>query len=103
METKLWEELEAEPDYLPPPALLRHSPTSAPHLIVGYEGFGLKPYLMRPYHVADLKRAKKNLQLHVILPRVADTAKYSRSFKVIFSRLVMSATYGVVLPKKPSG
>lgn len=59
METKLWEELEAKPDYLPPPAPLPHSPTSAPHVIVGDEGFGLKPYLMRPYPVADLEHEKR--------------------------------------------
>lgn len=58
-EAKLRLRIESDPTCLPPPEQLPNSCTSAPYVIVGDEGFGLKPYLMRPYPVAELQHEKR--------------------------------------------
>lgn len=49
----LREQIEEDTATLPGPRLLPGSATAAPVVIVGDEGFGLKPYLMRPYSMKD--------------------------------------------------
>ncbi|KAM7281187.1 uncharacterized protein ISCGN_006155, partial [Ixodes scapularis] len=56
---KLKETLERQPSILPDAKLLPRSRDSAPYVIVGDEGFGLKPYLMRPYPAAELTTNKR--------------------------------------------
>lgn len=56
---RLREALEREPSILPEAAALPRSTKTAPYVIVGDEGFGLKPYLMRPYPVAQLTSEKR--------------------------------------------
>lgn len=56
---KLKETLERQPSILPDAELLPRSTDSAPYVIVGDEGFGLKPYLMRPYPAAELTTDKR--------------------------------------------
>ncbi|CAN7991401.1 unnamed protein product [Ixodes hexagonus] len=56
---KLKEALERQPSILPDAELLPQSRDSAPYVIVGDEGFGLKPYLMRPYPAAELTTDKR--------------------------------------------
>ncbi|XP_040067830.1 uncharacterized protein LOC120841069 [Ixodes scapularis] len=56
---KLKETLERQPSILPDAELLPRSRDSAPYVIVGDEGFGLKPYLMRPYPAAELTTDKR--------------------------------------------
>ncbi|KAG0422099.1 hypothetical protein HPB47_002060 [Ixodes persulcatus] len=56
---KLKETLERQPSILPDAELLPRSRESAPYVIVGDEGFGLKPYLMRPYPAAELTTDKR--------------------------------------------
>ncbi|KAM7293087.1 protein ALP1-like [Ixodes scapularis] len=56
---KLKETLERQPSILPDAELLPRSRDSAPYVIVGDEGFGLKPYLMTPYPAAELTTDKR--------------------------------------------
>ncbi|KAM7294246.1 hypothetical protein ISCGN_023763 [Ixodes scapularis] len=56
---RLKEALERQPPMLPQAELLPRSREVAPYVIVGDEGFGLKPYLMRPYPVSDLTTDKR--------------------------------------------
>lgn len=56
---KLKEAMEGEPPILPEAKLLPRSSQVAPYVIVGDEGFGLKPYLMRPYPVTELDEDKR--------------------------------------------
>lgn len=58
-ETKLCKKLDKNRDFLPPPCLLPNSSKAAPFVIVGDEGFGLKPYLMRPYPFTELQHEKR--------------------------------------------
>ncbi|KAM7311775.1 protein ALP1-like [Ixodes scapularis] len=56
---KLKEALEKEPSILPDAQVLPRSTQAAPYVIVGDEGFGLKPYLMRPHPAAELTTEKR--------------------------------------------
>ncbi|XP_042146147.1 uncharacterized protein LOC115316675 [Ixodes scapularis] len=56
---KLKEALEKEPTILPDAQVLPRSTQAAPYVIVGDEGFGLKPYLMRPHPAAELTTEKR--------------------------------------------
>ncbi|CAN8002030.1 unnamed protein product, partial [Ixodes hexagonus] len=55
----LKEALERQPPILPEAEMLPRSTQTAPYVIVGDEGFGLKPYLMRPYPVSELTRERR--------------------------------------------
>ncbi|KAG0444012.1 hypothetical protein HPB47_014285 [Ixodes persulcatus] len=56
---KLKEALEKEPSILPDAQVVPRSTQAAPYVIVGDEGFGLKPYLMRPHPAAELSTEKR--------------------------------------------
>lgn len=56
---KLKEALGKEPSILPDAQVLPRSTQAGPYVIVGDEGFGLKPYLMRPHPAAELTTEKR--------------------------------------------